>query len=150
NDEDGPLGALVLPTGARTHPLTLEEVRSLRTLCDRLTALLSVSSSLARARDQKLAAEKSAERQGERAAHFEHLVASSAGQNGALARRAAHRALVGPYSAASRLALEELERLIKAGAPVVLLTPPGVDPAPYAAYVHGLGARRQGPFVVVD
>jgi transcriptional regulator with AAA-type ATPase domain len=150
NDEDGPLGALVLPIGARTHPLTLEEVRALRTLCDRLTALLSVSSSLARSRAQKLAAEKSAELEGERAAHLEHLVASSAGRNEALARRAAHRALVAPYSAASRLALEELGRLSKAGAPVGLLTPPGVDPVPYAAYAHGAGPRREGPFVVVD
>jgi DNA-binding NtrC family response regulator len=150
NDEDGPLGALVLPVGARTHPLTLEEVRALRTLCDRLTALLSVSSALARSRGQKLAAEKSAEQEGERSAHLDHLVKSGAGRNEALARRAAQRALVAPYSAASRLALEELERLSKAGAPVALLTPTGVDPVPYAAFVHGAGARREGPFVVVD
>jgi hypothetical protein len=150
NDEDGPIGALVLPIGARTHPLTLEEVRALRALCDRLTAILSFSSSLARARDEKRAAEKTAERESERAAHLEHLVAASAGRNEALARRAAHRALVAPYSAASRLALEELERLGKTGGPVALLAPPGVDPVPYAAYVHGAGSRREGPFVVVD
>jgi hypothetical protein len=150
NDENGPLGALVLPMGARTHPLTLEEVRALRTLCDRLTALLSVSSALARSRDSKLAAEKAAEVERERSAHLEHRVEAGAGRNEALARRVAQRALVARYSAASRLALEELERLSKAGAPVGLLTPPGVDPVPYAAYVHGAGSRREGPFVVVD
>ena len=39
-DEQGPLGALVLPAGTRVHALTLEEVRELRTLADRLAALL--------------------------------------------------------------------------------------------------------------
>jgi hypothetical protein len=150
NDEEGPLGALVLPTGSRTHPLTLEEVRALRTLCDRLTALLSVSSSLARAREREAASEKVALREGERAAHLEHMVLSGAGRNEALARRAAQRVLVAPYSAASRLALEELERLGKAGSPVGLLAPPGVDPVPYAAFVHGAGPQKAGPFVVVD
>ena len=46
-DEQGPLGALVLPAGTRVHALTLEEVRALRTLADRLAALLGVSSALA-------------------------------------------------------------------------------------------------------
>ena len=33
-DDEGPVGALVLPAGARAHPLSLEEVRALRTLAD--------------------------------------------------------------------------------------------------------------------
>ena len=150
NDEEGPLGALVLPTGARTHPLTLEEVRALRTLADRLTALLSVSSGLARARACELEAANAAEREAERAVHLEHLVEAGAERNEILARRAARSALVAPYSGAARLALEELERLAKTGAPVGLLTPVGVDPIPYAAFVHGKGAHRAGPLVVVD
>jgi hypothetical protein len=150
NDEEGPIGALVLPTGARTHPLTLEEVRALRTLADRLTALLAVSSGLARARARELEAEAAAEREGERSLHLGHLVSAASERNEALARRAARSAVVARYSSASRVALEELERLAKTGGPVALLAPAGVDPIPYAAFVHGKGPKSGGPFVVVD
>ena len=36
------------------------------------------------------------------------------------------------------------------GAPVTLLTPPGIDPVPYAALVHIAGRHPERPFVVVD
>ncbi len=150
NDEDGPLGALLLPVGARTHPLTLEEVRALRALADRLTALFSVSSALARSHARQLDAEEGAERERQRALHLAHLVASASGRNETLAQKAARHALVAPYSAAARRALEELERLGKQGTPIGLLSPVGVDPVPYAALVHGAGTRSRGPFVAVD
>ena len=46
--------------------------------------------------------------------------------------------------------MEQLERAGESSTPLSLLTPPGMDPIPYAAFVHGAGARREGPFVVVD
>ena len=47
-------------------------------------------------------------------------------------------------------AIDELERSAQMGAPVTLLTPPGIDPVPYAALVHIAGRHPERPFVVVD
>jgi transcriptional regulator with AAA-type ATPase domain len=149
-DEEGAIGALVLPVANRTHPLTLEEVRTLRTLADRLTALLGVSSALARAQAREVEARRTADREEDRALRLEHQMASGTERHEALTRKLAKSARLAAYSPAARLAVETLERLGEIGAPVSLLTPPGIDPIPYAAVVHNSGARRSGPFVVVD
>jgi hypothetical protein len=150
SEEEGPTGALVLPAGTRSSPLSLEEVRALRTLGDRMTSLLGVSSAMARAQSREVDAQKSADRQEDRALHLEHLLSSAHERHEAFARKLARTALLARYSSAARLCVDELERLGGLGAPVSLLTPPGIDPVPYAAVVHGAGARRSGPFVVVD
>ena len=54
------------------------------------------------------------------------------------------------YSPAARRVNEDLERVGEIGVPVTLLTPPGVDPVPYAALVHGAAKLRPGAFLVVD
>jgi len=149
-DDEGPVGALVLPAGARAHPLSLEEVRALRTLADRMTAQLGVSGALARARTREVDARRSAERERERAIRLEKEVMTATRRHEANARRLARPALVAPYSPVARLTMEQLERAAENSAPLSLLTPPGSDPVPYAAVVHGAGARREGPFVVVD
>ncbi len=149
-EEEGPIGALVLPAAARTSPLALEEVRALRALADRMTALLGMSSALARGQMREVEAKKTADREKDRASHLEHLLGSGRERHEAFAKKLARTALLAPYSSAARLCIEELERLGNLGAPVSLLTPPGIDPVPYAAVVHGAGARRSGPFVVVD
>jgi transcriptional regulator with AAA-type ATPase domain len=149
-DDEGPVGALVLPAGARAHPLSLEEVRALRTLADRMTAQLGVSGALARARTREVEARRSAERETERAALLEKGVMTATRRHEANARRLARPALVAPYSPVARLTMEQLERAGENNAPLSLLTPPGIDPVPYAAVVHGTGKRREGPFVVVD
>jgi hypothetical protein len=149
-EDEGPTGALVLPAGSRALPLSLEEVRALRSLADRMTSLLGVSSGLARARAREVEAESLADRQEDRALHLEHLVASAHQRHQAHARKLARTALLARYSSAARLCVEELERLGARGAPVSLLTPAGIDAVPYAAVVHGAAARRSGPFVVVD
>jgi DNA-binding NtrC family response regulator len=46
--------------------------------------------------------------------------------------------------------MDQLERAGQDRAPLRLFTPVGIDPTPYAAVVHSAGARREGPFVVVD
>lgn len=149
-DDEGPVGALVLPAGARAHPLSLEEVRALRTLADRMTAQLGVSGALARARTREVEARRSAEREAERANLLEKGVMTATRRHEANARRLARPALVAPYSPVARLTMEKLERAGENSAPLVLLTPPGIDPIPYAAVVHGAGPRREGPFMVVD
>jgi transcriptional regulator with AAA-type ATPase domain len=149
-EEEGPTGALVLPAAARTSPLSLEEVRALRALADRMTALLGMSSALARAQTRQVEAQKTADREEDRALHLEHLLGSGRERHEAFARKLARTALLAPYSPAARLCIQELQRLGNLGAPVSLLTPPGIDPVPYAAVVHGASARRAGPFVVAD
>jgi transcriptional regulator with AAA-type ATPase domain len=149
-EDEGPTGALVLPAASRTLPLSLEEVRALRALADRMTSLLGVSSALTRAQAREVEAEKAADQQEDRALHLEHLVSSVQERHEAYARKLARTALLARYSSASRLCVEELERLGSHGGPVSLLTPPGIDAVPYAAVVHGASARRSGPFVVID
>jgi transcriptional regulator with AAA-type ATPase domain len=149
-DDEGPVGALVLPAGARAHPLSLEEVRALRTLADRMTAQLGVSGALARARAREVEARRLAEDQTARAATLEKGVMSATRRHESNARRLARPALVAPYSPVARMTMEELERAGQSRGPIILLTPPGIDPIPYAAVVHGASPRREGPFVVVD
>jgi hypothetical protein len=149
-DEQGPLGALVLPAGTRVHALTLEEVRALRTLADRLAALLGVSSALARARAREAAARALADSHDDRALQLEHQLSAGSERHEALTRRLARSARIAAGSPAARLAIDELERSARMGAPVTLLTPPGIDPIPYAALVHIAGRHPERPFVVID
>ncbi len=149
-DDEGPVGALVLPAGARAHPLSLEEVRALRTLADRMTAQLGVSGALARARTREVEARRLAEQETARAAKLEKGVMTATRRHEANARRQARPALVAPYSPVARMTMEQLERAGQNRGPIILVTPPGIDSVPYAAVVHGAGPRREGPFVVVD
>ena len=149
-DDEGPVGALVLPAGARAEPLSLEEVRALRTLADRMTAQLGVSGALARARTREVEARRLAEQQTARAATLEKGVMTATRRHESNARRLARPAMVAPYSPVARMTMEELERAGQHRGPILLITPPGLDPVPYAAVVHGAGPRREAPFVVVD
>ncbi len=71
-------------------------------------------------------------------------------RNALATRRLAAGATSGVYAAASRLALESVERHVKAGGPVALVVPSGVDPLSYLARAHLSGARKDGAFVPVD
>ncbi len=149
-DEDGPLGFLLLPRGARTSAMMLEEVRAIRTLTDRVSALLAVSSALARSRQRELAAVARANRADDEVDRLGHIIGLESGRNVAVAERAARRARSALYSPAARMAADELERLGRLGAPVVLRTPAGTDAVPFAALVHLASPRSGGPFIVVD
>jgi transcriptional regulator of acetoin/glycerol metabolism len=149
-DQDGPVGFILLPRAKRTSLLTLEEARSVRVLADRISALLSVTSALSRAREREQGATAelgslSAERDRLAAA-----VAGGAGRHRAVAERYAERARSAAYSPAARLALDGLERLGRAGVGAALVTPPGVDAIGWAAHAHLASARAGGPFVVAD
>jgi DNA-binding NtrC family response regulator len=54
------------------------------------------------------------------------------------------------YAAASRLALEAIERGVASGGPLALIVPSGVDPLPYLARAHLHGAHKDGAFVAID
>jgi DNA-binding NtrC family response regulator len=149
-DQDGPVGFILLPRAKRTSLLTLEEARSVRVLADRISALLTVTSALARARERERHATA---KLGELAADRDRLVvavAGGAGRHRAVAERYAERARGAAYSPAARLALDGLERLGRSGVGFALVTPSGTDPIAWAAHAHLASSRAGGPFVVAD
>jgi transcriptional regulator with AAA-type ATPase domain len=149
-DDDGPVGFILLPRAGRTSLMTLEEARAARVLADRISALLSVTSALARARNREIAAASQLaglERERDRLAL---AVAGSAARHRAMAERYAERVRSTAYAPASRLTLDVLERAGKSGASLTLVTPPGVAATNWAAHAHLASARHGGPFVVCD
>ena len=149
-DDMSSIGLLGIPSGGRTSPMTIEEVRALRALADRLGAVIGASASLARSRDRELAARAEVERL---SAETRRLVATmdrDAGRLQAIARMLERPARVACYSPAARAAVEHLERLAETGRPVTLLTAPGVDAVAWSALAHLASPRRSGPLTIVD
>jgi hypothetical protein len=141
---------LVLPRGPRDEPVTFEEVRALKDTADHLAAACRArgtqSRMLARAHEAMLRADA----EGERVSRLLHERALDVGRDALAAARLARPATVGVYSAASRMALEALERRTAVGAPIAVVAPSGVDPVPYLARAHLAGTRREAPLVLVD
>ena len=149
-DEDGPLGFILLPRGSRRAVMALEEARAARILADRISALLAVSSALARSRRRELdATERAAELERERR-RLEQIIQQSSGKNRLWAERIADSIRRTAYSAAARLTVDQVERLARRGGPIALITPPGVDATGWAALAHLASPRGGGPFLVVD
>jgi hypothetical protein len=149
-DHDGPVGFILLPRAKRTALMTLEEARAVRVLADRISALLTVTSALSRAREREQVATArlgSLETERDRLAR---ALAGGAGRHRAVAERYAERARGAAYSPASRLALEALERLGRAGSGLALVTPPGTDAIAWAAHAHLSSTRAGGAFVIAD
>jgi hypothetical protein len=92
HEAGGPVGALVLPRGARRSPPSLEELRALRALCDRLAAMLEVGAALARSHARELAAVRRADRGEDRALALEQRLDASGERHEAGARRLARSA----------------------------------------------------------
>ena len=84
------------------------------------------------------------------AARLQHAVTLAEGRNALAASRLARPATIGIYSAASRMALEATLRRVRAGAPLAVVAPSGVDPIPFIARAHAEGPRGSGPLVLVD
>jgi DNA-binding NtrC family response regulator len=145
-----PLGVLMIPRGRRVAPVTLEEARAMKAFADTLAATCEARSALARslAREQQMA--RRAEDAEDRVLGLEQARSLDVGRHELAAARVARPAAVGVYSAASRLALDALERRVRAGAPVAIVAPSGVDPVPYLARAHLAGPRHAEPFVLVD
>jgi hypothetical protein len=150
SDEQGPIGALVLPAGGRTVPLTLEEARALRTLGDRLATLLSLSSALTRSRDREIESREQTDQQRQRAIGLQHALDALGIRYEFFAERMARSVLSACYSAAARFAVDQVKQAGATGSHVTLLAPAGVDPVPYAALAHLSGPRKAGPIVIVE
>jgi hypothetical protein len=149
-DADGPIGAVVVPRGARTAPSTLSEVRALRALSDRLGAVLGVASMLARSRERELLAQSGiAQMDQERQAITTELERIQ-GRFLAIARLLERPARVALYSPAARAAVQRLETLAQTNTSVTLLSAPGIDVLAWAALVHLASPRKTGVMVVVD
>lgn len=143
-------GVLVLPGASREQPPTLEEMRALKGVADRLAAACRARATQARMLARTHAATLRAEAAEEKVERLRHERALDVGRDTLAATRLARPATVGIYSAASRMALEALERRTAASAPIAVVAPSGVDPVPYLARAHLAGARRDAPLVLVD
>lgn len=149
-DEEGPLGYLLLPRGGRTQHLTLEEARALRLLADRIGALFAISSALARSRQREselLTRLLEVERQFGAA---QSVIQGQEVRQKHFAETLARPLLAHAYSPALKLTLIDLERRAKRGEALLLATPNGVDPVPWAAAAHQQGARPGGPLLLLD
>jgi DNA-binding NtrC family response regulator len=149
-DEEGPSGFILLPRGNRGSVMTLEEARAVRVLADRISALLSVSSALARSRERELSAIARADTVDDERQRLEHIIGLGGERNRAIAERAARNIRAAAYSPAARIALERLDRLGRFNASIVLITAPGIDPTGWAAVAHLASPRGGGPFIVID
>lgn len=150
SDEDVPLGLLALPKGPRKSPLTLEEALSARQLCDRLSAVLALSSSIARSRQREAQARERADELVVETAKLEAIIELSSRPHDYLLETLAASAQVAAYSARARATLDALAQRGASGSDVALEAPVGVDVLGFAALVHRAGPRRGGPFVVID
>ncbi len=148
--EGEPEALLVLPRGSRAEPLALEEVRALKDAADRLAAACRARGTHVRMLERAHQAVQRAEAADERVERLRHEKLIEVGRHALAAARLARPATVGIYSAVSRMALEALERRAAASAPMAVVATSGVDPVPYLARAHLVGARRDAPLVLVD
>jgi hypothetical protein len=149
-DDQAPLGLLVFPKGSRTSPLSLQEAVAARQLCDRLSSVLALSSSIVRSRRRETEARERADELVVETAKLEAIIELTSRPHDYLLDALAESVQVAVYSARARSVLDRLAKLGAAGSDVVFEVPVGVDPLGYAALVHLSGARRAGPFVLVD
>jgi len=131
-------GVLVLPRGQRREAPTLEEVRALRRVADRLAALCHARGTRSRSSRET--------RRGSRAPSgrkSEWNASATCARSTSGATRSPRLGwparTVGVYSAASRMALEALERRTSVGAPLAVVSPSGVDPVAVLARAHLAG-----------
>jgi hypothetical protein len=149
-DSSGPIGVLTIPRSPAERSLSLEEVRLLRTLADRIGAVLGVSSMLARSREREALARSELEALRAEATRKDAALKSGAARFQALARILERPARAAAYSPPARAAIDQLENLAQTGRPITLLTPPGVDAIAWAALAHLASPKRSGAFVIVD
>jgi hypothetical protein len=149
-DDQVPLGLLAFPRGSRKSPLSLQEAIAARSLSDRLSSVLALSSSIARSRRRETEARERADELVVEAAKLEAIIELTSRPHDYLLDALAAGAQVAVYSARARSALDTLAKLGAAGSDVALEVPVGIDPLGHAALVHLSGARRAGPFVLVD
>jgi DNA-binding NtrC family response regulator len=150
SDEHGALGLLTLPRGARRAPVTLAEARAARALCERLSAVLGLSSTLARARAREEQAFERAERLEQERSRLETRIVGQTRHRDSVAEVLADSVRVATYGTRARRTLRELERHAAAARDVSIDLPVGVDALAWACAFHQTGTARTGPLVVSD
>jgi DNA-binding NtrC family response regulator len=130
--------------------MTLEEVRALRTLADRMGAVIGVSAILARSRLRELESRADAEAKNTETRRIAETLAHHTMRVSAFVRELERPARVASYGPTARAAVEEVERLAATGRPMTLLTSPGIDAIAWAALAHLASPRQGGLFSVVD
>jgi transcriptional regulator of acetoin/glycerol metabolism len=149
-EDEGPIGFILLPKGERHSPLTLEEAEGVRLLADRISAVLAVSSALARSRQRELEMRQQTSKLAMERDQLRAQADSRAGRHHAQVEYLEKRLRMTAYSPAARLTLAALERRHDGRTGLCLITPVGVDPLPWAAVSHQSGPNAKGPFIVVD
>jgi transcriptional regulator of acetoin/glycerol metabolism len=149
-DETSAVALLAMPKADRRGPMTLEEVRSLRAVADRLGAVISASAALARSRQREVSARVEMERLAAETTRVTAALTRDEGRLIALAKMLERPARLAAYSPAARAAIDQIERLAGAGRPVALLSAPGVDGVAWAALAHLASPKRRGPITVLD
>ncbi|MEZ4446833.1 MAG: hypothetical protein R3B72_47580 [Polyangiaceae bacterium] len=149
-DEDVCVGMLLWPAAGRGAPLSQEEVLLARRLAAHLGAVTGAAAQLARSRARELAAEQAVREVEGRVERLTEVIERQTRRQRALAERMAKPAEVACYSAAAQTARLAAEDHGRDGRPLTLVAPLGVDPMPWAATIHLVSERAQGPLLVVD
>jgi len=148
-DPDGPLGLLVLPEGDRKSRFTHEEVTLLGQLGDRFAGIIAIHSALTRSRQREETSRALADQEHEAA---REMRAALEGQVESRLLDAAILAEPVRSTSLSARAKETLEALEKAAEEkvVILDTPLGIDPLPWAAHLHLSSRAASRPFENLD
>ncbi len=149
-DGDDPAGFLLMPRGERNSSLTLEEAKALNKLGQRLSSMLGVTATLARARSAEVSAHREAERWQKAHQELRASVENAVARHQLFARHLARPALSTAYSLRARETLAAVENWPPAPQPQVLLCPVGVDPKPWAAVAHLANRAGAGPLIIID
>ena len=145
-----PDGLLVVPRGDRIEPLSLEEARAIKHLADSLASVCHARGVERRTREREHELVLRADHAEEKIERLRHDLELNLGRHALATQRLARPATVGIYSAASRTALDALERRTAVHAPIAVVAPSGIDPVPYLARAHLSGPRSASPLVLVD
>jgi hypothetical protein len=143
-------GVIVLPRGARSDPMSLEEVRAVKRLADAFSGASAAVGALSRSLDRERAATTRADAIEDVLLGQERRERTAGARSELATARLAEEAMGGPYAPSARVAFDVIERRVRLGAPLVVVAPNGSAVVAYLARAHLAGPRRQMPFVVVD
>jgi len=147
---DDPCALLCIAETDRTVPWSLEEVRALRALGDRLAAVIAVLAKLRRSWERERNVRDGQAALSARIAETEGELGARADSFASLLERLARPAKAAAYGPAARVVVEQLERWASRPTRLTLLTAPGIDAVAWAALFHLAGPAKRDAFVVAD
>lgn len=147
--DTAPVGLLVMPSGHRRSPLSMEEATLLNQLCHRLAGLLSVTSALKRSRQRELQHQHVAENAQRHLTELGVQLQNKTRWDQVEALTRAESIYQTANSPAAQVAMMELEANAH-GPRLMLDTLLGIDPVPWAAHVHLKRFSEPRSFLVWD